>query len=182
MGCLFFWALRIISPSDGNNDQEAVFTSLLSMHHSIISLPISGLSNQLGIMQPSRTLTSAPRVIRMDEGRGSKHNLEFRMPSARSWEGLLNFHPFVSFLCICQKIKLFLSQTFAENIRWELITLGDVRNSSGLSRALVRNSCWDYVITGIVIRDDDTMLLTYLVISGSVPVWLCLCLCQVIMS
>lgn len=116
--------------------------------------------------------------------RWSQHNSEYKMTSARCSEGLPNFHPFVSFLCICQKkTKIFLRQTLAEHIPWELITLGDVRNSSSLNTlsALVGNSFWDYVITGIVLGDpchwynagSDTGL-TYLVISGSPGMlWLC---------
>ena len=102
---------------DGSNDQEAIITSpsISSMHHIIISLPISGLPNQLGIMQPSRMLTlgQAPwcRVIAMDR-RWSKHNSEYTMTSARRSEGLPNFHPFVSFLCICQKNKNIVKANF----------------------------------------------------------------------
>ena len=69
------------------------------------------------------------RVSAMDR-RWSKHNSEYTMTSARRSEGLPNFHPFVSFLCICQKIKILLRQTFPEPILWELITPGDVRNPS----------------------------------------------------
>ena len=58
-----------------------------------------------------------------------------------------------AFYAFAKKIKIFLRQTLAEHIPWELITPGDVRNSSSLNThsALVGNSFWDYVIMGIVL-------------------------------
>ena len=153
------------------------------MHHIIISLPILGLPNQLGIMQPSRMLTlgQAPwcRVIAMDR-RWSKHNSEYTMTSARRSEGLPNFHPFVTFLCICQKTKILLRQTFAEPILWELITLGDVGNPSSdhwtLTKLWLEIVCEIMSLLGLCLGlgVTDTMLVTYLVISGSSGMlWLC---------
>lgn len=67
-------------------------------------------------------------------------------------KAFLTFTHLSAFYAFAKKIKIFLRQTLAEHIPWELITPGDVRNSSSLNThsALVGNSFWDYVIMGIV--------------------------------
>ena len=125
------------------------------------------------------TLGRAPLVP------GDGHNItqNTRWPVHAAQKAFLTFTHLSAFYAFAKKTKIFLRQTLAEHIPWELITLGDVRNSSSLNTlsALVGNSFWDYVITGIVLGDpchwynagSDTGL-TYLVISGSPGMlWLC---------
>ena len=125
-----------------------------SQHH--LSLLISGLS--LKSIRNYATLTDVnirpgSHGARSSWWPGQNITRNTRWPGPGALLRRPNFHPFVSFLCICQKDKNILRQTLAEHIPWELITPGDVRNSSSLNThsALVGNSFWDYVIMGIVL-------------------------------
>ena len=94
------------------------------------------------------TLGRAPLVP------GDGHNItqNTRWPVHAAQKAFLTFTHLSAFYAFAKKTKIFLRQTLAEHIPWELITPGDVRNSSSLNNhsALVGNSFWDYVITGIV--------------------------------
>ena len=74
-------------------------------------------------------------------------------PGRAAQKAFSTFTHLSAFYAFAKKIKIFLRQTLAEHIPWELITPGDVRNSSSLNThsALVGNSFWDYVIMGIVL-------------------------------
>ena len=97
------------------------------------------------------TLGRAPLVP------GDGHNItqNTRWPVHAAQKAFLTFTHLSAFYAFAKKKKIFLRQTLAEHIPWELITPGDVRNSSSLNThsALVGNSFWDYVITGIVLGD-----------------------------
>ena len=98
------------------------------------------------------TLGRAPLVP------GDGHNItqNTRWPVHAAQKAFLTFTHLSAFYAFAKKkTKIFLRQTLAEHIPWELITPGDVRNSSSLNThsALVGNSFWDYVITGIVLGD-----------------------------